>query len=190
MEMATAKVLERLREAEARLEFLNREIRSLESEKQGYLKEIMKGGQRFSDVKRIDQALQDRSVLFSKTKEEAGNLRGQLERRLAKFRKQLVKEKQRELDRNLRRREGYLKRIRELELEASRYRYLVTGIKDYRLANVNNLLPSDIGDEDDSVPIDEAIGKIKLEVSEINRMNSEALLDDYLARETKEGQNA
>ena len=77
----------------------------------------------------------------------------------------------------------------ELELEASRYRDLVTGIKDYPLVNMNDLLPSDIGDQEDSVPNDEAIGKIRLDVSEINRMNSEALLREYLAREAKEDQN-
>jgi chromosome segregation ATPase len=190
MEIETEKVLERLKEIETRRDSLDREIRSLESEKQDYLKEVMKGGRLSSEVKRIDQALRDRKILFSKTNEEIGNLRGQLETRLARFRKQLVEQKQRELDRHLRRREGYLKRIKELELEASRYRYLVTGIKDYRLANVNNLLPSDIGDQDDSVPIDEVIAKIKLEVSEINRMKSEVLLGDYLARQAKEGQNA
>ena len=93
MEIETEKVLERLKEIETRLDSLGREIRSLESEKQGYLKEVMKGGRLSSEVKRIDQALRDRKVLFSKTNKEIGNLRGQLETRLARFRKQLVEEK-------------------------------------------------------------------------------------------------
>ena len=186
MEIETAEILKKLREAEKRLEGLNQEIRNLESEKQSYLKQIMKAGCLSSNVKRIAQALQDRNLLLSKTKEEIGNLRGQLETRLAKFRKQLIEEKQRELNWHLNKREGYLNRVGELELEASRYRYLVTGMKDHRLANVKDLLPSDIGDREAFVPIDEAISQTKLEVSGINRMNSEALLDAYLARERDE----
>ena len=79
----------------------------------------------------------------------------------------------------------YLKRIEELEVEISRYRYLVTGKKDRRLVKVRGLLPSEIRHQDNFVSIDEAIGHIKLEVHKITRMNSEALLKEYLAREKK-----
>jgi len=189
MEIKLSEVLEKLRQAEARLECLNREIRNLESDKQSYLKEIMKGGRRSLQVKRIDRALRERNLPLSKTKEEIGNLRGQLETKLAEFRKQLIEEKQKELIEHLEIREGYLKRVGELELEASRYRYFVTGIKDHRLINVRNHLPSEIEDQEDFVPIDQAIGYTKLDVSRINRMSSKALLDEYLARETKEDHN-
>ncbi len=85
-------------------------------------------------------------------------------------------------------RAGYLKRIEELEVEISRYRYLVTGKKDRRLANVKDPLPSEIGHQDDFVSIDEVIGHIKLEIHRITRMSSAALLKEYVVRGRKGGQ--
>ena len=82
----------------------------------------------------------------------------------------MIEEKQRELNDYMEQRTRYLKRIEELEVEISRYRYLVTGKKDRCLA-------------------DEVIGHIKLEIHKIIRMSSEALLKEYLARGKKDDQN-
>jgi hypothetical protein len=79
----------------------------------------------------------------------------------------------------------YLERIEKLEVEISRYRYLVTGRKDRRLANVKDLLPSKIRHKGDFASVDELIGRIQLEVHQTTRMNSGALLSEYLARGEK-----
>jgi len=177
--------LGKLRQAEGILASLSQEIRTLESERQGHLQEIVRGRQLLTELNQIDRVINEKKIAFSKSKEEVGYLRAQLESQLSAFRKDLLEEKQRALDSYLEQRSGYLKRIEVLELEASKYRYLVTGKKDQRLANVKDLLPSELGMAD-FVPVDEHIGKIKLQVSTINRMNSEELLKKYLERE-KEG---
>ena len=145
----------------------------------------MRGGQLFREVKRADQAIKKKRLAISKVKKEVGNLRAQLAGQLTEFRRNLIEEKQRELNQCMEQRARYLKRIEELEVEISRYRYLVTGKKDRRLVKVRDLLPSEIRHQDNFVSIDEAIGHIKLEVHKITRMNSEALLKEYLAREKK-----
>ncbi len=177
--------LGKLRQAEGILASLSQAIRILESERQGHLQEIVRGRQLLTELNRIDQTINEKKAAFSKSKEEVGHLRAQLESQLSDFRKDLLEEKQRALDSYVERRSGYLERIKMLEIEASKYRYLVTGKKDQRLANVRDLLPSDM-DAVDFVPVDGHIGKIKLQVSMINRMNSEELLKKYLDRE-KEG---
>lgn len=178
-------ILKKLKRAERRLESLTQQFQSVESEKQGYLREIMRGGQLFREVKRADQAIKKKRLAISKVKKEVGNLRAQLAGQLTEFRRNLIEEKQRELNQCMEQRARYLKRIEELEVEISRYRYLVTGKKDRRLVKVRDLLPSEIRHQDNFVSIDEAIGHIKLEVHKITRMNSEALLKEYLAREKK-----
>ena len=178
-------ILKKLKRAERRLESLTQPFQSVESEKQGYLREIMRGGQLFREVKRADQAIKKNRLAISKVKKEVGNLRAQLAGQLTEFRRNLIEEKQRELNQCMEHRARYLKRIEELEVEISRYRYLVTGKKDRRLVKVRGLLPSEIRHQDNFVSIDEAIGHIKLEVHKITRMNSEALLKEYLAREKK-----
>jgi chromosome segregation ATPase len=175
-------VLRKLKAAEMRLEALSQEIEELNSEKQDYLREIMKGGQRSAEVKKLDQAIRDKNLVISRAKEEVGNLHAQLEKQLAEFRKELIKEKQRELNQYMEQRAYYLKRIEELQTETSRYRYLLTGEKDHRLANKKSLLPLESDQEKDFTPIDELIGRVKLEVSRVNRMNSKALLEEYLER--------
>ena len=178
-------ILKKLKRAERRLESLTQQFQSVESEKQGYLREIMRGGQLFREVKRADQAIKKKRLAISKVKKEVGNLRAQLAGQLTEFRRNLIEEKQRELNQCMEQRARYLKRIEELEVEISRYRYLVTGKKDRRLVKVKDLLPSEIRHQDDFVFVDEAIGHIKLEVYKITRMSSEALLKEYLAREKK-----
>ncbi len=118
--------LGKLRQAEGILASLSQEIRILESERQGHLQEIVRGRQLLTELNRIDQIINEKKGAFSKSKEEVGHLRAQLESQLSDFRKDLLGEKQRALDSYLERRSGYLKRIDVLELEASKYRYLVT----------------------------------------------------------------
>jgi chromosome segregation ATPase len=178
-------ILKKLKRAERRLESLNQKFQSLESEKQRYLQEIMRGGQLFREVKKADQVIKEKSLAISKAKKEVSNLRAQLQGQLGEFRRDLIEEKQRELNQCMEQRARYLKRIEELEVEISRYRYLVTGKKDRRLAKVKYLLPSEIPHQDNFVSIDEAIGHIKLEVYKITRMSSEALLKEYMATEKK-----
>lgn len=84
-------------------------------------------------------------------------------------------------------RERYLQRIEELEVEISRFRYLVSGKKDRWLADVRDPLRREVGNQDDFIPIDETIGHIKLEIHRIVRMNTEALLKKYMARGIKRG---
>ena len=182
-------ILNKLRRAETRLESLSQNFQSLESEKQGYLQEIMRGAQLFREVKKADQVIKEKRLAISKAKKEVSNLRAQWEGQLVKFKKDLIEEKQGELNYYMKRRTRYLKRIEKLEVEISRYRYLVTGKKDRRLANVKDLLPSEIRHQDDFVSIDEAIGHIKLEVHRITRMSSQALLKEYMARERKGGKS-
>jgi chromosome segregation ATPase len=188
MEVTLSEVLRELRQAEARLELLNKKIQNLESMRQGYLEEIMKGGRCSQEVKNTDEALREKSLILSKTKEQVGKLRGRLEIKLGKFKKELIEEKQKEVNHHMAQRARYLKRIEELEVEASKYRYLVTGEKSHRLANVKDPLPSEVVHQEHFVPIDEIIGRAKLEVSMINRMSSEALLREYLSRERRSDQ--
>jgi len=185
MKSMDADILKKLKRAERRLESLSQGFQNLESEKQGYLQEIMRGGQLFREVKKAGQVIKKKRLAISKAKEEVSNLRAQLQCQLAEFRRDLIEEKQRELDECMEQRARYMKRIEDLEIEISRYRYLVTGEKDRRLVKVKDLLPSEIHDQDDFVSIDEAIGHIKLEVYKITRMSSKALLKEYLAREKK-----
>ncbi|MBW2122441.1 MAG: hypothetical protein JRH07_11415 [Deltaproteobacteria bacterium] len=181
MESTLSEVLAKLKHAEERLEGLNQDFHTLESEKQVHLREIIKGGQGSPEVKRTDQAIKEKGILISQAKEEVANLRSQLEMELTLLRKELIKEKQRELDHFMEQRAVYLRRIEELETEKSRYRYLITGEKDHRLAKEKDPLPLEVRGRGDFVPIDETIGKIKLEVSRINRLSSKALLEEYLA---------
>ena len=164
MKSMSEDILKTLKRAERRLESLSQELQRLESEKQGYLQEIMSGGQLFREVEKADQVIKKKRLAISKGKEKVSNLRAQLQGQLAEFRRNLIEEKQRELNQCMEQRARYLKRIEELEVEISRYRYLVTGKKDRRLVKVKDLLPSEIRHQDDFVSIDEAIGHIKLEV--------------------------
>lgn len=185
MKSMGADILKKLKGAERRLESLSQRLQSLESKKQGYLQEIMRGGQLFREVKKVDQIMKEKRLAISKAKKEVSNLRAQLQGQLGEFRKDLIEEKQRKVNQYMEERARYLKRIEELEVEISRYRYLVTGKKDRRLVKVKDLLPSEIRHQGNFVSIDEAIGHIKLEVYKITRMNSEALLKEYLTRERK-----
>lgn len=189
MRSSRSDILNRLKQAEAWLESLSRELETLEAQKQGYLQEIVRGGQLLREVKETDQAITEKHVAISKAKEEVSNLYAQLEGELAKLKRDLIAQKQRELDQYMERRAQYLKRIDELEVEISRYRYLVTGKKDRRLVEVKDPLPREIGNQDNFIFIDEVIGHIKLEIHKITRMNSEALLKEYMARERKGGQS-
>jgi predicted nucleic acid-binding Zn-ribbon protein len=179
----------KLRRAKKRLEFLSREFQSLESEKRGYLQEIMKGGQLSNMVKEAGQAIKEKGLAISKVKGEVGNLRSLFEGELARFRKELIEEKQGDLNRCMEERTRYLGRIEELEVEISRYRYLVTGKKDRHLVEVENPLPLEVSYQDDFQPIDEVIGHIKVEIHKIICMSSEELLKEYLARRKKHDQN-
>ena len=179
-------VLDKLKKAERRLDTLSQEFQVLEARKQEYLREIMRGGQLYNEVERADLALKKKRLAISRAKEEVSGLRTQLEVQLTAFKKDLIEEKKSELNSYMEERARYLKQIKELEVEISRYRYLVTGKKDRLLTNVKDLLPSEIGPQDEFVSIDEAIGRIKLEVHRITRMNSEALLEEYLARAKRE----
>lgn len=178
-------ILNKLRRAETRLKSLSQDLQRLESEKQGYLQEIMRGAQLFREVEKADQMIKRKRLAISKAKKDVSNLRAQWEGRLAEFKKDLIEEKQGELNYYMEQRTRYLKRIEELEVEISRYRYLVTGKKDRCLADVKDLLPSEIPHQDDFVSIDEVIGHIKLGIHKITRMNSEALLKEYMARGRK-----
>ncbi len=185
MESIPSDILKKLRTAERRLQSLSRETETLESEKKRCLQEMMKGGDFFKEVKEIDRLLKKKGLVISKTRKEVGNLRARLAGQLAQFKRDLIEEKQKELDHYVEQRTRYQDRIEELELEISRYRYLVTGKKDRRLANVKDLLPSEFRNQEDFSPIDEAIGHITLEVHRITLMSSEELLKEYLAREKK-----
>jgi chromosome segregation ATPase len=178
-------VLDKLRKAERRLEKLSQECERLEAEKQEYLKEIMRGGQLYREVEKADEAVKGKRLAISKAKEEVSSLRTQLEVQLTHFKKDLIEEKKKDLNSYMEERARYLRRIEALEIEISRYRYLVTGKKDRRLANVKDLLPSEIQPQDEFMSIDEAIGRIKLEVHRITRMSSEALLREYRTRVIK-----
>jgi len=101
----------------------------------------------------------------------------------------LIEEKQGDLNRSMEQRARYLKRIEELEVEISRYRYLVTGKKDRHLVKVENPLPLEVSYQDDFQPIDEVIGHMKLEIHKIIRMSNEELLKEYLARRKEHDQN-
>jgi hypothetical protein len=184
-----SEVLEKLKQAEKGLELLNHEIHDLESAKKGHLNEVMKGGDGSMEMKKIDRTIVEKGSALSRIKEQVGSLRVELETELSEFRKQLIEERQCELNRHMDRRIQYLRRIEELELEVSKYRFLVTGKKDHRLAKVKDPLPSGVGHPEEFVPIDEVIGRTKLEVSSINRMSSEELLMEYIAREKKQCQN-
>lgn len=175
-------VLDKLRKAERRLEKLSQECERLEAEKQEYLQEIMRGSQHYREVEKADEAMKGKRLAISKAKEEVSSLRTQLEVQLTHFKKDLIEEKKKDLNSYMEERARYLRRIEALEIEISRYRYLVTGKKDRRLANVKDLLPSEIQPQDEFMSIDEAIGRIKLEVHRITRMSSEALLGEYRAR--------
>jgi hypothetical protein len=178
-------VFKKLNRAEKRLAILTQQLQNLESEKRVLLQRIMRGEPRSLDVKKADQSIRRRSLAVSRTRGHVANLRAQLETELARFRRELTREKERELNQHMERRARYLKRAEELEVEASRYRHLVTGKKDQRLANVKDLLPSEVEPQAEIVPVDEIIGHTKLEISRISRMNSEALLREYVARERR-----
>ncbi len=182
-------ILNKLRRAETRHKSLSQDLERLESEKQGYLYEIMKGAQLFREVKKADQMIKRKRLSISKAKKDVSNLRAQWEGRLGEFKKDLIEEKQRELNHYMEQRARYLKRMEELEVEISRYRYLVTGKKDRRLADVKDPLPTEVHYEDDFVSIDEVIGHIKLEVHKITRMSSQTLLKEYMARGRKGGKS-
>lgn len=134
MKSSRPDILNRLKQAEAWLESLRRELETLESQKQGYLQEIVRGGKLLREVKKADQAIKEKHRAISKAKEEVSNLHAQLEGELAELRRDLIAQKQRELNQYMGQHERYLKRIEELEIEISRYRYLLTGKKDRRLA--------------------------------------------------------
>jgi len=185
MKSSLSDSLKKLRRAEKGLESLSQDLQSLESGKKGYLQGIMRGEQLFREIKETDQLLKDKRLAVSKARKAVGNLRARLAGQLAEFKRNLIKEKQGELQHYMKQRERYLKRIEKLEVEISRYRYLVSGKKDRRLANVKELLPSELRHQEDFVPIDEMIGHITLEVHRITRMGSDALLTEYLAREKK-----
>lgn len=189
MKSTHSDIWHKLRRAEKRLESLSRELETLESQKQGYLQEIVRGGKLFREVKEADQAIKKKGLAISKTKEKVGRLRSLLAGELARFRKELIEEKQRELNQYMEERTQYLKRIEELELETSRYRYFITGKKDRHLADVKDPLPLDMPHHDDFEPIDEVIGHIKLEIHRIIRISTGELLKDYLARGKKDDQN-
>lgn len=178
-------VLDKLKKAQRRLEKLSQDFHVLETRKQEHLREIMKGAQLYNEVEKADLALKKKRLAISRAKEEVSGLRTKLEVQLTAFKKDLIEEKKTELNSYMEERARYLKQIEELEVEISRYRYLVTGKKDRLLANVKALLPSEIGPQDEFVSIDEAIGRIKLEVHRITRMNSEALLEEYRERVKK-----
>lgn len=182
MKSSLSEVLKGLKQVETRLEGLKQEFHNLESEKQVHLREMIKGGQRSPKVKKTDQAIQEKTLLISEAKEQASNLRAQLEMELVKLRKNLIKKKQGELDHHMEQRMRYLNRIEELEVEKSRYRYLITGQKGQRLAKEEDLLPLEAQNQGDFVPIDEIIGQIRLEVSRINRLSSKALLEEYVTK--------
>ena len=186
MKSIPSDIVKKLKRAERRLQSLSQEFQNLESGKKSYLQEIMKGGQLFREVKETDQLLKKKSLAISRIRKEIGNLSARLAGQLAEFKRDLIEEKQRELQHYMEQRSRYLKRIEELELEVSRYRYLLTGKKDRNLANVKELLPSELRDQKDFAPIDEVIGHIKLEVHRVTRMSSKALLKEYLAREKKQ----
>jgi chromosome segregation ATPase len=179
-------ILKELNRAEKRLESLSQDFHNLESGKKGYLQEIMRGEQLFREVKETDQLIKKKSLAISKMRREVGNLRARLAAQLAEFKRDLIEEKQRELDHYTEQRTRYLERIEELEVEISRYKYLLTGRKDRRLADAKELLPSELRYQEDFVPIDEAIGHIKMEVHRITSMGSDALLKEYLARKKKQ----
>lgn len=162
MKSTHSAIWDKLKQAETRFESLSREFQSLESEKREYLQELMRGRQLFREVKKADQAIQEKSLAISGAKEEVGNLRSLLEVELAQIRKDLIEEKQRELNHYMEQRARYMKRIEKLEVEISRYRYLITGKKDRRLLDVKDLLPSEIRHKKDFEPIDEVIGHIKI----------------------------
>ena len=176
-------VVKKLKRAEMRLRSLTRDLQSLEARKQGYLQDMVRGGKLLREVKEAEQAITRKHRAISRAK-EVSNLHAQLEGELARFKRDLIAQKQRELDRHMGQRERYLKRIEELEVEISRYRYLVTGKKDRRLAEVKDPLPREVRDRDNFISIDEVIGHIRLEIHRIIRMNSEALLKEYMARES------
>lgn len=175
-------VLDTLKRAERRLDKLSQEFQVMEARKQEYLREIMRGAHHYHEVEKADLALKKKRLAISRAKEEVSGLRTQLEIQLTAFKKDLIEEKKSELNSYMEERARYLKQIEELQVEISRYRYLVTGKKDRLLANLKDPLPSEIGPQDEFMSIDEAIGRIKLEVHRITRMNSEALLEEYLAR--------
>jgi chromosome segregation ATPase len=180
-------VLKKLRKEESKLEALTQEFHGLEAQKQGYLQEIMKGGQRSAEMAGADEAIREKGHLISETKEQVGNLRVQLELLLTRFREKLTEEKQNELAHRVEERTQYLKRIEELEVEISRYRYLISGKRDHRLAKEKDPLPLEARGPGEFSPIDEIIGHKQLEISKINRMNSRELLDEYLATGGKDG---
>ncbi len=184
-----SEILRKVTRAERRLAGLCKELQDLESTKRGHLQELMRGGQRSTEIKKTDQAILRKGHAISRAKEQVGNLRAELERELARFRKDLIEEKQREVDQFAKQRTRYLKRIEELEVEISKYRYLITGKKDQHLVKVESLLPPQTVKQEHFVPLDEVIGRINLEISRINRMTSEALLGEYEAREKKGNQN-
>jgi len=77
MKSTHSDIWDKLKQAETRLDSLSQEFQSLESEKRGYLQEIMRGRQLFREVKKADQAIKKKSLAISKAKEEeeGGSLR-------------------------------------------------------------------------------------------------------------------
>lgn len=70
MKSSRLDILNRLEKAEARLGSLSRELEALESRKQDYLREIMRGGQHFREVKETDRAITEKHLAISKAKDE------------------------------------------------------------------------------------------------------------------------
>ncbi len=178
-----SEALKKLKRAERRFAVLREQLRDLETAKRVYLEKIMKGGQPSPEVKKTDQAIKRKILAVSRAKEKVGNLRASMERELAKFRKDLIQEKQEEVSSYVKQRTDYLHRIKELEFEISKYRYLITGKKDHHLVNRKDLLVTEIQNQKSFLPIDEVIGHVKLEISRINRMSGRELLKEYRARE-------
>ncbi len=177
-----SEILKKLKRAETRLETLHKEFQALESEKRVYIQKIMKGEQLATEVKRAGQAITRKSLAISHAKEKVGNLRAEAERQLAKFRKDWIDERQKEVNDHIKKRTLYLERIKELEVEVSKYRYLITGKKDHHLVDLDDLCLPKKDQLEAFVPIDEVIGRIKVAISQIHSMSSEELLKEYLAR--------
>ncbi len=177
-----SEILKKLKRAERRLETLHKELQALESEKRVYIQKIMKGEQLTTEVKKADQAMTRKSLVISNAKEKVGNLRAETERQLAKFRKDWIDEKQKEVNDHIKKRTLYLERIKELEVEISKFRYLITGKKDHHLVDLDDLSLPKTDQREALVPIDEVIGRIKVAISRIHSMSSEELLKEYLAR--------
>lgn len=177
-------ILDELRQTESQFDSLNKELRDLESQKQYHVREVLRGRKDLSQVTETNRAIKEMRLAISNTKERIGDIRTRLETRLVERRRELIQKKHAELDQHMELRKRYAKRIRELELEISKYRYLITGNKDRSLAGMEDLLPREIRLEEGFAPIDEAIVRVKAEISAASHISTKALLREYLAGET------